>query len=84
MYKRQEQSRGIGAAEMAWAIRNGRPHRASKEMAYHVFEMLHGVLRSAQEGRVVEMASDFTRPAALPTGYIGNGFWGPTEEAALV
>lgn len=79
-----EQSRGIGAAEMAWAIRNGRPHRASKEMAYHVFEMLHGVLRSAQEGRVVEMASDFTRPAALPTGYIGNGFWGPTEEAALV
>lgn len=30
----KEESRGLGTAEMAWAIRNNRPNRASKEMAY--------------------------------------------------
>ena len=37
----QENSRGLGAAEMAWSILAGRDHRASKEMAYHVFETMH-------------------------------------------
>ncbi|MBC8532924.1 Gfo/Idh/MocA family protein [Yeguia hominis] len=79
-----EQSRGIGAAEMAWAIRGNRPHRASKEMAYHVFEMLHGILRAAKEEQIVRLESTFEQPKALPAGFIGNGFWGPTEESALV
>ncbi len=79
-----EQARGIGAAEMAWAIRRERPHRASKEMAYHVFEILHGILRSGREGQAVQIQSTFEQPKELPTGYFGSGTWAPTEETALV
>lgn len=76
-------SRGLGAAKMAWSIRNKRPHRASMEMAYHVFELIHGMYTSAKTGQIYEMQSSFERPASLPTGYLDNGFWGPTEESAL-
>lgn len=82
-----KQSRGLGAAEMAWAICKGRPHRASKEMSYHVFEMLYGILNGAAEGRLVKMESTFEKPAALPAGYVACdswGNWGPTQESALI
>lgn len=79
-----DNSRGLGCAEMAWSMRAGRPHRASMEMAYHVFEEVHGMLISAKTGERYKMKSDFDIPKALPTGYIDNGFWGPTEESALV
>ena len=77
-------SRGLGAAEMGWAIRAGRPHRAEKEMAYHVFEMIHGILISARSGEFYRMESTFTIPAALPAGFIGNGNWTRKEESALL
>jgi len=76
-------SRGLGAAEMAWSIRAGRPHRASKEMAYHVFEMIHGMMISAEQGAFYQMESTFTPPEILPTGGIGNSKWVGTEERAL-
>ncbi len=78
-----ENSRGLGAAEMAWAIRQNRPHRASMEMAYHVFEMVHGMYISSQTQQIYTLQSTFKIPDALPAGYIDNGFWGPTEESAL-
>lgn len=78
-----ENSRGVGAADMAWAIRQNRPHRASMEMAYHVFELIHGMYRSADSAEIYRLQSTFTRPQPLPTGYLANGFWGPTEESAL-
>lgn len=77
-------SRGVGAAEMAWSICQKRPHRASMEMAYHVFEMIHGMYQSARTGQVYNLESTFEIPKALPTGYIDNGFWGPMEESALI
>lgn len=77
------QSRGIGAAEMAWAIRQQRPHRAGMEMALHVFEIAHGILESAKSGKQYKMTTTFEKPAPLPEGYLDNGVWGPTEERAL-
>lgn len=79
-----EQSRGIGAVEMAWSIKSGRQHRASMELAYHVLEVLHGILISAENETTYVVKSTFKLPPALPTGYIGSGFWEPTEESALV
>ena len=35
-----ENTRGIGPADMAYAIRAGRAHRASGELAYHVLEAM--------------------------------------------
>lgn len=78
-----ENSRGLGAAEMAWSIVAGRNHRASKEMACHVFEMMHGVMISAENGAAYAMKTTFETPAALPEGYIGDGGWTRKEESAL-
>src|SRR5690606_9945516 len=36
-----ENSRGLGVADMAYALRTGRPHRASGELTYHVLDLMH-------------------------------------------
>lgn len=79
-----QESRGLGAAEMAWSIIQNRGHRASKEMAFHVFEMMHGILISSEKKEFYNMKSSFEIPKALPAGYIGDGGWTRKEESALV
>jgi predicted dehydrogenase len=63
-----ENSRGIGVADLAYALRTGRPHRANGELACHVLDAMHAVLESARTGRHVELTSSCERPAALPAG----------------
>lgn len=58
--------RSIGAADMAYAILGGRPHRASGLLAYHVLEVLLAVEESSQSGRHVTIHSRPERPAPLP------------------
>jgi predicted dehydrogenase len=60
--------RGIGLADMATALRSGRPHRASGTLAYHVLDVMLGILEAAAEGRQLPIASSCERPAALPLG----------------
>jgi predicted dehydrogenase len=64
-----ENSRGIGVADMAYAIRDGRPHRASGELAYHVLDLMHAFHDSAREGRHIELQSTCERPAPLPVDW---------------
>jgi len=59
--------RSIGVADMARAIRSGRPHRASGDLAFHVLEVMEAVQRSSDEGRHVAIESRPERPAMLPT-----------------
>ena len=40
----------IGLADMAHAIRSGRPHRASGELALHVLEVMEAFQRSSDSG----------------------------------
>ena len=80
-------SRGVGAAEMAWSIRENRPHRASAEMGLNVMEILKGIDVSAETGEFYHLKTTFDKPELLPAGYrcpeeMGN--WGPTEESALI
>ena len=63
-----ENSRGLGIADMAVAIRNGRPHRASGEMAYHVIDIIHGFHEASAQDRHIHLASSCARPAPLPVG----------------
>ena len=63
-----ENSRGIGVADMAYALRSGRPHRASGELAYHVLDIMHAFHDASREGKHVELSSTCTRPAPLPLG----------------
>ncbi len=65
-----EQIRGIGVADMALALRSGRPHRASGAMAYHVVDVMQAFLQSSDAGKHIEIASTCTRPAPLPTGLV--------------
>lgn len=58
-------SRGLGVLDMALAIRENRPHRASGALALHVLEAMHAVLRSGQSGRHVVLETTVARPEAM-------------------
>jgi len=60
--------RSLGVADMAYAIRSGRPHRASGELAAHVLDIMHAFERSSDAGRTIELTTTCTRPAPLPAG----------------
>jgi predicted dehydrogenase len=61
-----ENSRGLGLADMAQALRSSRPARASGELGLHVLEAIHAFLDSSENGRHVEVSSTFERPEPLP------------------
>lgn len=61
----RENSRGIGVADMAYAIRNGRKPRISAELGYHAFEIIHGIWQSGESGQVYTMTSHCDRPKPL-------------------
>jgi len=63
-----ENSRGIGVADMAYALQSGRPHRASGELAYHILDVMHAFHDASREGRHIELKSTCSRPAPLPLG----------------
>jgi len=69
---RAENSRSIGVADMAYAIRTGRPHRANGEMAYHVLDVMHAVHDSSREDRFVFVESTCRRPAPMPLNLPSN------------
>ncbi|WP_045234537.1 Gfo/Idh/MocA family protein [Deinococcus pimensis] len=62
----EDNSRGIGLADMALALAEGRAHRASGELALHVLEVMHATLVSGEQGRHLDIETRPARPAALP------------------
>ena len=63
-------SRGLGAADAAYALRNGRRPRCSMDLIYHVFEAAKGVEISCDTGTIYEMKSRCERPAPFAPGYM--------------
>jgi len=63
-----ENSRGVGVADMAMALRSGRAHRASGDLAYHVLDIMHAIHEASNASSHVEMQSRCERPAAMPVG----------------
>ncbi len=64
-----EDSRGLGLADMAYAVREKRSHRASGEMACHVLEVMLGMLESAESGEVYTVKSTCSIPEPLPQDF---------------
>ncbi len=62
--------RGIGVADMAYALRTGRPHRASGDLAYHVLDVMQAFDESSESGRHIKIRSTVKRPAPLPMGLL--------------
>lgn len=58
--------RGVGLADLAEAIMEGRPHRASGRVALHVLEIMDAVLRSNSEKAVISITSAAERPDVMP------------------
>ena len=63
-----ENSRGVGLADMAYALRSGRPHRASGELTYHVLEAMHAFHTASDSRSTVALKSRCDKPAPLPLG----------------
>ena len=60
--------RMVGVFDMAAAIRTGRPHRASGDLALHVLEVMESLELSAAEGRRIDLETRCQRPAPVPFG----------------
>ena len=55
----------LGLADMAQAIGQNRPHRASLELSLHVLAVMEAILASANEGKRLAVTHLCDRPAAL-------------------
>ena len=69
-------SRGLGAAEMAWAVRNGRTPRASGALGYHVLDVMHAVHEASDRGVHVKIKAGCERPEAMAAGLPEGVFGG--------
>ena len=57
--------RSLGIADMAHAIRSGRPHRASGGLALHALEVIEAFDRASRSGKAVTITTAPPRPAPL-------------------
>ena len=58
--------RSVGLADMAYAVRSGRPHRCSLEQAFCVLDMMQGFRDSSESGGFHTVDAPFERPAPMP------------------
>ena len=63
-----ENSRSIGAADMAIAMQTGRKHRCNGDLANHVLDIMLSFDKSSKLGRRVDLKTTCERPAPLPVG----------------
>ncbi len=61
-------SRGIGVADMVYAILEGRANRASGELAYHVLDIMEGIHDASRNEAHYHLESRCPRPEPLPLG----------------
>lgn len=71
-------SRGLGVLDIAHAIQENRPHRASGELALHVLETMLSFEKSSVSGQHINIASPIERPAPMAT----DEFAGEIKETA--
>lgn len=68
MYCYKDNGRGIGVADMASAMLNGRAHRLSADMAYHTLEIMCSVMEAQAQGKTIHLQSRYERSSPLPLG----------------
>ena len=64
----RQEVRGIGAAQMAVALRTGGSYLADGRLARHVLEVLFAIEEAARTGAAVECKTTFDRRPPLPAG----------------
>ena len=58
-------SRGVGLADMCYAIINGRRPRCHYDIGLHAIEVIHGIQESCKTGKIYEMTTRCERPAPI-------------------
>ena len=71
--------RGIGVADMAYAIRTNRPCRLSFEMGYHALECIEAIKKCTETGQVQTLKTKFPRPVPFSSEYYN----GTSQERSL-
>ena len=59
--------RGLGLADMCYALRNNRRPRCHADIGYHAIEIIHGIQESCRTGKIYEMTTRCERPAMIAT-----------------
>ncbi len=67
-------SRGLGVLDMASALRRNRRPRASGELAFHVLEIMDGILEASKRRNLVKIESHVDRPLSLSSELV-PGDW---------
>lgn len=75
----KENSRGIGAADMAWALRTGRKPRLTTEMGYHALEVINAIIDCSKDNTVKILNTEFERPAPISSEF----YHGAVQERSL-
>ena len=63
-----DNSRGLGLADMAQAMQEGRPARAGCDLTLHVLEVLTAFRRSSESGRAIPIESSYAPQPPMPQG----------------
>jgi len=61
LYDYKENSRGLGVADMAKALTEGRDYRADYKQTRHVLEILTRFEKSSREGRFIQLETSYNR-----------------------
>lgn len=62
--------RGVGLADLCYALRNNRRPRCLAEIGHHAIEIISGIQQSCASGRIYEMTTRCARPRPLsPSSY---------------
>lgn len=75
----RDATRGVAAADMAWALRTGRKPRLTYEMSYHALEVIKAVVESSKDGTTKHLTTTFDLPVPISTEY----YDGACEERSL-
>lgn len=61
MFDYKENSRGLGLADMAKALKTGRAYRANYEQTLHVLEIMESFEKSSREGKYITLETSFKK-----------------------
>lgn len=70
-----ESSRGVGLADMCYAIINGRRPRCHYDIGLHAIEVIHAIQESCKTGKIYEMTTKCDRPAPIAASALSNTCW---------
>lgn len=76
-----QNSRGLGLLDLAYAVRDDRPVRASGALSFHVFEVMDAIARAGSQGRYQAIESSCPVPALLPENFPASEHTRPMEVA---